>query len=140
MAVEDRNGQFVWTLKDICFLDLTQDDPLGYEMNFDIVTSFYCLEVISDNKTDWFRNLKNLATLQKPGGHLFIIGDLNGSEMIVENEVHTFTFITHSDIWDIVRQNNYTIIDFSSMECIDKFNAAPNRNKRTYRLVARMDV
>jgi hypothetical protein len=52
--------------------DLKNDTPLRTPRQYSAVCSFYCGENIGITKDEWFRVMRRLANLTRPGGYLFL--------------------------------------------------------------------
>jgi hypothetical protein len=52
--------------------DLLRPNPLGIAAIYDLVTSFFCAECVTQDRTEWEQVVSRLAGLVAPGGTLFL--------------------------------------------------------------------
>jgi hypothetical protein len=91
--------------------DLRRDPPLGYAMQYPVVGSFYCTEVVgctrvtAPTKDEWQTVMRRLAGLVAPGGHLFLSA-IRGSRRYAlyspdgKTRHLPATFLTEQDFYD----------------------------------------
>jgi nicotinamide N-methyltransferase len=64
--------------------DIRQAEPLGTPQVFDLVTSFFCIEAVSTNRSDWASLLENLSCLVAADGMMVLaaLRRCNGYEVL----------------------------------------------------------
>ena len=74
--VEERQELVRSLVKAVVHCDLTQDPPIerGYDRQYDVVISGFCLESVARTHAEYKRGVDKLAKLVKPGGLLLLEG------------------------------------------------------------------
>lgn len=87
-TAEERVNQMRSKVKQICFIDLTKAGSLkGNDVpkQFDVVTSCWCLESCGQPKGAYETCAANIVSLVKTGGYFVLIGNLDCTDYILEN-------------------------------------------------------
>ncbi|XP_056400407.1 nicotinamide N-methyltransferase-like isoform X2 [Hyla sarda] len=77
----------------------------------DCLISAWLLECVSKDKEEYIKNLKKVVKFLKPGGHLILLGALNGTYYTVGEE--TFHLLTYDEIFakETLTGEGFTIDD-----------------------------
>ena len=66
--------------------DAFRKKPLRRDYQFPLVTSFYCVDAITDSKKVWFKLMENLSSLVSPNGWLIISALRNTDHSFLGNK------------------------------------------------------
>ena len=97
-------------VKNIIQCDAFSKKPfLGVNKKFDIVTSFYCLDSITESKVKWKKGTGNLLQLVKPGGWVIISALRNTSHYMVSNAIFPSPNINEKDFIKVFSRNKFNL-------------------------------
>ncbi len=72
--------------------------PIGTLRRFPLVTSFYCLECIGQDKAQWGQAMRNVSSLVAPKGHLILSALRKADKYIVLEDKFPATNIDENDL------------------------------------------
>lgn len=92
--------------------DISKPNPLGPEhtTQFDIVSTHFVSESITDNHSDWERYFQNSTSLLKPNGHLVQSSIIESSKYKVGKRFFPSTAIQITDIHTLLTKNNFELL------------------------------
>jgi hypothetical protein len=85
VAIQERGDAFRAKLAGLLPCDVMKAGPLGAEnlKKFPLVTSFYCLECVSQSKEIWAGAMENVLGLVEPGGWVILSALRNADKYLV---------------------------------------------------------
>lgn len=88
--------------------DLRQPYPLGEAVTFDLVTSFFCAECISESFDDWRGVMRRLLAHVGRGGAVFLATLRKAKEYSVLGTWFDTVSIDEKDLIKVLRENGFT--------------------------------
>ncbi|XP_033759344.1 indolethylamine N-methyltransferase-like [Pecten maximus] len=79
-SIEERQQMMKTKIRGILPIDVRSGNPLGngnHPLQFDVITTSLCLESASQTLEEYHKNVQNVASLLKVGGHLIVLGAFN---------------------------------------------------------------
>lgn len=89
--------------------DIRSNKPLGTELSYDLVTSYYCAEAVASSKEEWEMMFANLSTLVAPGGTLISSVMRHCNFYMVGNKKFPSAYVDENDISQVLVQNNFDL-------------------------------
>ncbi len=116
LAIEGNNSEAaiterIWALKSriagLLPCDVLKNNPIGLSRIFPLVTSFYCLECLGQDKDQWRRAMRNVASLVAPKGW-FLMSSLHKADKykVCGKEFPT-TNISQQDLRNSLSQSGF---------------------------------
>ncbi|OCT98973.1 nicotinamide N-methyltransferase [Xenopus laevis] len=125
--MELEGNSVVWThkeeqlkrrIKHILKCDLSKENLVDQRMvpKADCVLSAWIMETISKDETSYCRNLKKISSLLKLGGHLILIGDIQGSFFIVGGHKYHILSVGEEFLRKALQDEGYSIVLYNAVE------------------------
>lgn len=83
-------------------VDISATQPLGVEVTYPLVTSFYCADSVTEDKGEWRRYLKNIFNLLEPGGLIILEALRNSDSYDVATKKFPSPHINENDFMDLL--------------------------------------
>lgn len=96
-------------IKNLWTGDICKRYPIKKRKTFELVTSFYCADSITDSKVEWFTLMNNLYNLVVPGGWIFFSTLRKAKKYKVKNTSLVGANITESDIKKSLIRNSFIL-------------------------------
>ena len=104
-------------VKNIYYIDVTQDKPLGENTStFDVILTSYCLESAVADFPSYRQCFHNIAQLVNKGGFLIMAGVIGGKYYQVNNYKYKSVQYTEEDIKSCVKDEGFDIIHYETVE------------------------
>jgi len=94
-------------LRQLLHCDLKRSQPLDTPTQYDLVTSFFCVECITPDKEEWKQMMSRLFSLVKPGGSVFLAVVRNASQYAVLGQWIPAVPIIESDLESVLQENGF---------------------------------
>ena len=95
--VEERTAELRRRITALKNADVRLNHPLQDGSVYDLVISYYCIEAVATNRSDWSRYLANLVQLVAPGGLLILAAMRRCREYHVFDRTFPTAFIDETD-------------------------------------------
>ncbi len=91
------------------FCDVTQRDPLGptHRHAHDCLTSFYCADSITYQKSKWHAYMRNIFSMLKPGGFFIGASMRNCTYYLAGGRTFPAANVNESDWLEVLTQNGF---------------------------------
>ncbi|MEJ7593821.1 MAG: guanitoxin biosynthesis pre-guanitoxin forming N-methyltransferase GntF [Planctomycetaceae bacterium] len=88
--------------------DLHWGEPLGEPMQYDLVTSFFCVECVADSTEQWQSFMSRLLGLVRPGGAIFLAAVRNAERYRVLGRWFRTVPINEYDLKQIMIEHGFS--------------------------------
>ncbi len=99
-AIVERTRMFRSKIAGLLPCNVLSAQPLGESRMFPLVTSFYCLECVQQEKAVWEQAMANVSSLVAPDGYLLLSALRNADKYLVCGKDFPATKINESDMWE----------------------------------------
>lgn len=88
--------------------NVLSENPLGdVQRTFRLLTSFYCLECVTDSKEQWLQSMRNMSSLIAPGGWIILSALRDTNTYVISGKKFPVTRINEHDIHDCLVANGF---------------------------------
>lgn len=118
MSVEEKENFLRNKVKDIHFIDVTQENPLRDNniSRYDVIVTIGCLEASVQDFPSYKKCFHNITNLLNDGGYLIMSGILGGQNYQVKDCNYKCVYYQQDDIKRCVQEEGYDIIEFEEIK------------------------
>jgi nicotinamide N-methyltransferase len=102
-----------------CDIFQTTVIPVHVRADFDVVTTFFCIEYATVDSQEYRRAVRNVVGLIKPGGYLIMGGVMNSTWCSFGGKKYTCFTLTEDEMFGALRENG---IDVENGETMRYYN------------------
>lgn len=104
-TVEQRKNTLRSRITTLLKADIKHRDPIGKDVKYSLVSSFYCADSIADSKVKWKKYMHNLFRIIEPGGTIIVSALGNSSKYQVGRYYFPSASLREADFWDLFQNS-----------------------------------